>query len=181
MKNLSQMALVVLVMMVFAGCNFKDSCFAYRSPKHVMDERNGHVSLEELAYLAGKSQLVNGDTASFYAKVSDITTVAAVYNNICLDYLDYLDYDDSQESRDSIYMICLSTEGTYQRTSLGGDPLKYCFVAKTKYTDSVISGRTSDSIYLTALMLGSCEDHIIACLTHCVYDNKKMFFKDETE
>ena len=177
MKNLSQMALVVLVMMVFAGCNFKDSCFAYRSPKHVMDERNGHVSLEELAYLAGKSQLVNGDTASFYAKVSDITTVAAVYNNICLDYLDY---DDSQESRDSIYMICLSTEGTYQGTSWGA-ALKYCYVAKTKYTDSVIVSRNSDSIYLTTLMQGYCEDHIIACFTHCVYDNKKMFFKDETE
>lgn len=169
MKKTVQAILMAVVLMAFAGCVLKDRCFADRNPRHIVDLRNGYLSLEALENMRMYHQLAHGDTVSFYAQILDIETVSTEYWRSDEDFVWALDYDNSQESRDSMYLIRFS---------------KYHFdtyVAKTGYTDSVLANKANDTIYLTCLMNGACEGRLVDFFQNFVYDNKKIFFKDEEE
>lgn len=177
--------IIVITFTILAGCVRQDHCFAERVPKHICGENNSYISFGDLAYMAANSQLTDGDTASFFARMARISEVYVNTENTADEFRYFLDYGEDSKFGDSIYMIEFSLEGTYYNSNgqgsitYGGERMRYCYIAKTAYTDSIISNRTSDSVYVTAILgSGVCVDHKFPQMQSFIYDNSKIIFKD---
>lgn len=176
---------IIVTTTILAGCVRQDHCFAERAPKYICGENNSYISFADLAYMAANSQLADGDTASFFARMANISEVYVNAENAADEFRYFLDYGEDSEFGDPVYMIEFSPEGTYYNSNgqgpiaSGGERMTYCYIAKTAYTDSIISNRTSDSVYVTAILgTGVCVDHKFPQLQSFIYDNSKIVFKD---
>lgn len=181
-------SIIVATFAILTGCVRQDHCFAERAPKHISGENNSYISFADLAYMAANGQLTDGDTACFFARMEQVSVVCVLCahtENVADEFRYFLDYGEDSKFGDSVYMIEFSTEGTYYNSNGqgpidGGERMRYCYIAKTAYTDSIISNRTSDSVYVTAILgTGICVARKFPHLQSFVYDNSKIIFKDE--